>query len=89
MPYAQTHQHHEHGESHHRRPDINVATGLFDCDDPAKREEHECDIEDEEDDCIPVVLEVEIDVSVTNRFGTTLIRAISPDVQALISLVTR
>ena len=68
VPYTQTHQHDEHGESHHRRPYINVTAGLFDRNDPAEREEHECDIKDEEDDCIPVVLEVEVDVSVTNRF---------------------
>ena len=54
----------------------------------AQHEEHEGDVEDEEDDGVPVILEMELNHGFPNGLATAFKRGQSAGVEAVVSLVT-
>ena len=63
-------------------------SGGVEGDHATKHEEHEGHIEDEEDDGVPVVLEVELNHGFTDGFATALKRGQAARVEAVVSFVT-
>jgi len=89
VPYAQTHEHYERGQGGQGSDYLrSFQHSLLDRYDPAEGKEHEGDVEYEEDEGVPVVLEVEVDVRVPDGLSAALVGAVPADVQALVGLVT-